>query len=94
MAHAEQFVVGNAPVLELIDKLSGLALEHISELDGRGIPNVLWALGIVRQNPQGEGSAMNSQTSFGELYIYQGGRLQKFLMAAQWKGDAESWLCA
>lgn len=37
-------------LLDLLNELSEMAVEMAPEMDNRAIPNVLWAMGMLRKN--------------------------------------------
>lgn len=51
--HTDSYVEETPGFKELLSELSALAVEMASEMDGRAVPNVLWAMGQMRQNPCG-----------------------------------------
>ena len=55
MAHVDAVVEGTPGLSALVDDLSRLALSQMQEMGTQAIPNILWSLGILRQNPLGEG---------------------------------------
>ena len=56
MAHVDAVVEGTPGLTALVDDLSRLALSQMQEMGTQAIPNILWSLGILRQNPLGEGA--------------------------------------
>ena len=55
MAHVDAVVEGTPGLMALLDDLSRLALSQMQEMGTQAIPNILWSLGILHQNPLGAG---------------------------------------
>lgn len=53
MEHVDRTVASTPGLLALLDDLSRLALAHMRDMDTWAIPNILWALAILHQNPLG-----------------------------------------
>lgn len=39
--------------MDVLNELSEMAVQMAPEMDSRAIPNVLWAMGMIRKNPLG-----------------------------------------
>ncbi|BDA42152.1 probable RAP domain-containing protein, chloroplastic at C-terminar half [Coccomyxa sp. Obi] len=51
LAHTDGLVDTTPGLLDVLNELSEMAVEMAHELDSRAIPNVLWAMGMIRKNP-------------------------------------------
>jgi hypothetical protein len=47
-------VADNKPLRALLEQLSSMAMAQMHNMDGRGIPSVLWALAVFKLNPLGQ----------------------------------------
>lgn len=50
MAHVDSYVDATPGLRELLTDLSEMAITMAPEMDRRAVPNVLWAMGMLRQN--------------------------------------------
>jgi hypothetical protein len=53
LAHVDACVAGTPGLQALLDDLAGLALEHMPALGSWAVPNILWALSILRMDALG-----------------------------------------
>ncbi len=50
LAHVDTLVDSTPGLRELLTELSEMAVGMAGEMDSRAVPNVLWAMGMLRQN--------------------------------------------
>ncbi|CAL8468164.1 g7703 [Coccomyxa elongata] len=50
LAHTDSYVQTTPGLLDVLNELSEMAVELAPEMDNRAIPNVCWAMGMIRKN--------------------------------------------
>lgn len=50
LAHTDGYVQSTPGLLDVLNELSEMAVELAPAMDNRAIPNVCWAMGMIRKN--------------------------------------------